>query len=630
MNIATQKNKYFLAAADAKAPTLPPPVTYADSKVTPLIGCKEYAAEVEAALARVGTKTPAENKEQFVLVHNWWLGLEMGEYVPPPDVIGSIGGDQVAVAGSKFYLDGEKPPDGTRALAEVLKQKAKAGVDVRVLGWLSFAVMGSNLAMKVGAATAAVNAATMASIVDLRSEPALSTGAALDVLGHTAGAVHTKLVVIGDATQAIGFTGGLDFVPSRWAETWHDIVVKVEGPAVQGLYDWFRLIWNENAGRKATVFTLGAKKVPTTAPGTSALKTRALATTKKGSHHVQSVRTVPVFKYTMFNIFPENRAPAEAPNGLFEIRAAWEKAIRAATDYIYIEDQAFWSVEVFEWVNAAIRANANLRVILMASGGADPDDPEMPLQEILTLSIDNSLLKGLTGSQLDQIRMFRRFKREAFGPHTIAAANDKGDGTSDVELDPAVTEALPKDFLVEEQFLLRVAGNEFPVTANAEQKVGDRHRMTVKHLTSGAKPPGAGDAVLVRYLGVAVHSKTTLVDDHWAIVGSANCMRRSLYTDWEHSVVFLDEADTAVKEYRKKLWAFHFGAGNIGMFDNLASSLRRWEPSWGVGPAVAALPPTIRPVTLPIKGPPLEGLNRRFYEVLLDVDSRQNWGGLLW
>jgi phosphatidylserine/phosphatidylglycerophosphate/cardiolipin synthase-like enzyme len=623
MDIATLKATYFLSAADANPPTLPAPTTYANSRVTPLIGCAQYAPQVAAALARLGTKSRDENKKQFVLVHNWWLGLQMGDYVAPPDVLGSVGPSQTG--NDTFYLDAAR----TVRLSRILKDLARAGVDVRVMGWISFAVMGYKIAMKSGAASiAAVNSSTMSSVRDLRTEPTLTSGTALDVLGHTAGAVHTKLVVIGDDTEAIGFTGGIDFVPDRWKDTWHDMAVKVEGPAVQGLYDWFRLIWNENANRSAKFFTLDTEKMATTM-FPFLLKARTLPTTAKGKHHVQSMRTVPVFRYKKLNVLPENRAPAAAPNGLFEIRAAWEKAVSAATDYIYMEDQSFWSTEVLGWANAAIRANPNLRVILMASGGADPNDPVMPDQEILTLSIDRSLLAGLSATQLDQVRMFKRFSYEDWGAFTVVAAVDNGDGTSDVEIDMQFRTDEKANVLAAAGFFLLSAGEDFKVTANPDLTAGDNVVATVKHPASGATPADGDTGNLVRYPAVTVHSKTTLVDDHWAIVGSANCMRRSLYTDWEHSVVFVDEDDEAVKEYRKDLWAFHFGENDPDTFDDLDESLYRWDDAWGVDGGHDARPVTIVPVTLPINGPAFDSAARRRYEMVLDVDSRQAWGGVL-
>src|SRR5262249_15831013 len=151
-----------------------------------------------------------------------------------------------------------------------------------------------------------------------------------------------------------------------------------------------------------------------------------------------------------------------APNGLFEIRAAWQKAVRAATDYIYMEDQGFWSTEVLGWVNDAIRNSPNLRGILMASGGADPNDPVMPDQEILTPSVEQSVLAGLTATQRDQVRMFRRFNdRELLHTFTIVADTDNGDGTSDVEIDVQWTVDIERNAFAAESYLLAIGADEF-------------------------------------------------------------------------------------------------------------------------------------------------------------------------
>src|SRR5438552_3333279 len=78
---------------------------------------------------------------------------------------------------------------------------------------------------------------------------------------------------------------------------------------------------------------------------------------------------------------------------------------------------------------------------------------------------------------------------------------------------------------------------------------------------AGAAPP-SGIMEMFTTFGITVHAKTTLIDDKWAIIGSANCMRRSLYTDWEHSLAFIEGADNIVSGYRCKLWNEHFKHDN--------------------------------------------------------------------
>ncbi len=55
--------------------------------------------------------------------------------------------------------------------------------------------------------------------------------------------------------------------------------------------------------------------------------------------------------------------------------------------------------------------------------------------------------------------------------------------------------------------------------------------------------------------GIVEHSKITIIDDVWAAIGSANCMRRSLYTDGELSVSVMEDSPTPfAQRLRKELW----------------------------------------------------------------------------
>jgi len=87
-----------------------------------------------------------------------------------------------------------------------------------------------------------------------------------------------------------------------------------------------------------------------------------------------------------------------------------------------------------------------------------------------------------------------------------------------------------------------------------------------------------------RWNNTAVHSKVTIVDDVWCAVGSANCLRRSLYTDIELSVCVIEPptadallpahaieeanptqyqkvAPSFVQRFRRDLWADYCGIG---------------------------------------------------------------------
>lgn len=644
--IDTLKSKYFVTAADATPPTEPVPAEFQDCLVTPLIDCVSYNTEIRAALDLVGTgANEVANAGHFVLIANWWLGLSGGEYVP---AAGSFDGNLLGSAGptvvdlSPFYLDGPLPTGGTLSLLDLLKAKARLGVDVRVLGWISFAVADSTMAAKSGAETVArINALTLQSIKDLRAEEKIGAKAVLNLIGHTAGSAHMKLVIIGTNTEAIGFTGGIDFVLDRWAypghvgkQTWHDTVAKVEGPAVQALYDWFAAIWRENIARPVRTFRLGREEITSCLPRAPTLDPRALPTTPKGKHHVQSLRTAPAFNYEWYNCLPENPPISFAPTGLFEFRTALYKAVSNAETYIYIEDEFFWSQEILTWVGEAIKGNAvhgprpALRVILVTGGGVDPNDPHFP-EALLANSINDGLLKDLSAAQKTQVRMFRRMGDRTFFRDGLITAVTITGGTSEVTTGLVSNKDMVADVLrSEKHWIVRQGGNEFPVLSHPATAAGEILKFTVQNLPGGVAPV-AGAFEAWEWQGIFVHSKTVLVDDECAIIGSNNVIRRSLYSDLEHAVSVLDEDNLVVKEYRKALWADHFRHGSPNDFDDIQSALHAWDSSWGVAGTAPPRPELLIPIDLPIVTiQTFDGAIRERYDRFTDIDSREDWGGL--
>jgi phosphatidylserine/phosphatidylglycerophosphate/cardiolipin synthase-like enzyme len=100
--------------------------------------------------------------------------------------------------------------------------------------------------------------------------------------------------------------------------------------------------------------------------------------------------------------------------------------------------------------------------------------------------------------------------------------------------------------------------------------------------------------VFCEYHGVTVHSKIFIIDDMWASVGSANCARRSLYTDGELSVSVLDEASPSFAErLRRDLWAEHCGLApgspQAAALADLGQALGVWRATWGAAPLPAGL-----------------------------------------
>ncbi|MDP9442765.1 MAG: phospholipase D-like domain-containing protein [Actinomycetota bacterium] len=621
------------------------PPKFAGCKITPLLDAEEYNAALAKALASVGTDPdPNVNKAKgdFIAIAGWWLGL--------------VGGKWKAPMGSGFpdwTPHVEYPPYDLAGidLVDVLAAKAKAGVETRVMGWTHFGVLSSGFATRNVEWIPQLNTLTLASVRKLRGVPEIDGNAILNVISHTGGSAHAKVVIVGNDTEAVAFTGGIDFVADRWATAlhpaqlvWHDVVAQVEGPAVQGLYDWFRFFWTENledgaAPREHVTFRLSSGKVTHVTGTTTAMNARSFLTMPaKGDHHAQVLQTLPAYKYDLLSIAPSAPRSRIPVTGDFRLRDAWQKAITAATTYVYIEDQAFWSAEVMSWVNTALRSASapDLRVVLVIGASKDPNDPAMNDHPLLCQSLNDSLLAGLTSAELDRVRMYRRWGDSV--PLVKLGVTKVTPGTIDVTLETSapLAKAVDENALVRPNQFARQGAASSQLLGNPAGTAGSPLTLRVAKPATGSYVAGT-DVELFQLIGVYVHTKTTLVDDHWAMIGSANVMRRSLYTDCESSVAFVDEHDTAVRDYRARLWAHHFRHPTPGDFSDVKASLHAWEPGWFAGGGAPARPTRsgapgpeyLEPVPLPVAGcstPPLDEKTKRFYDLIQDVDSRTSWG----
>jgi len=632
MDIDALKRKYFI-----------PAVTPVDeSRITPLLDAEEFNRELQIALDTVGTSTdPAANVDHFILIANWWLALLGGSWVPatyarPPAWVPN---DEV---NPPYALDPASGP----SLIDVLFDKASRGVDVRAMGWVSYPVMDWKAAQLNPESPVAQHALTIASIYALRAHPNIGGKAILNVICHTAGGVHAKMIVIGNGTTVIGFTGGIDLVSDRWArtdhpvsESWHDVVAKVEGLAVQGLYDWFRLYWTENreqggVPRDPIVVRINDTPighiVPAGSPGeTPVLDAITFPPLSGGKHHVQSLRTIPARRYGLMSVKPP---PDQLPEqGVFEVRDAWLQAIGAAERYIYLEDQAFWSAEMMKAIGDRVAANPALHVVLLTSGVPDPNDRfTYELQIWMSEAINGGLLKDLDASQRRRIRMFRRWGEAHVFPVEVVDVISTAPRTT-ILTDLDVPAGIGQDMLADGTWSLDMGPAHYLVTGNGIATGGGTIVLEVDTDVAGAV--WEGPATVLKVEGITVHAKTTLIDDEWALIGSASCMRRALYTDVEHAVAVLDEDNVFVKEYRKRLWAHHF-RGLPADFDDLNVALHAWEPTWFapvVGPSrpvrVSELGPEyLQPMPLPIPTPfIITPQDRRYYDTYKDPDSRLRW-----
>ncbi|MGI5206937.1 phospholipase D family protein [Spirillospora sp. CA-108201] len=499
-----------------------------------------YFKALEAEIEALRTSTA---KGRYLYLTAWWLGLSK---LPADTEVQAFGEFGSAVVQQFPVLNdltrpvqvGKEYPPLTLPSGELLSRRLedlhKSGADVRILAWVS--PFGARYAVPELGGIRIVNAQTLLSVAEMRSRfgEAGAGKVMVNLTAHPLGAVHCKLVVVGDHKTTRAFTGGIDPVMDRTHPAWHDLAVRVTGPAATAVHRFFQQMWAENLKLPPENFLVDRHPIE------SRLKTAAPVPDPpeppRGDGtgaHVQVLRTVPKMRFSssgptwLYDKSSVVRALITAgvgfrkepisfaPDGLFEFKVALEKAIGQAEKYIFIADQAFSSKEIMGWINARMLAKPDLKVILLHGG--DPSDPpsgDMP---------------------------------EAVNNHLIPRV-------------PTV-------------------------------------------LFGG--PSGLQGLEVYGWPGTAVHCKVTIIDDVFCVVGSANAMRRSLYTDTELSVAVLDATDTGlVRRLRRDLWAKYCGmllpdemllsgATQPGYDEllHLDNALSMWSPTWG-----GALPADVKPV----------------------------------
>jgi hypothetical protein len=112
-------------------------------------------------------------------------------------------------------------------------------------------------------------------------------------------------------------------------------------------------------------------------------------------------------------------------------------------------------------------------------------------------------------------------------------------------------------------------------------------------LIDGIPNPGSR-VFFYQRAGIVVHTKLMIIDDLWAMIGSANHARRSLYTDAECSVGVVDDPASGAKPFpqrlRLRLWGEHCGLSATQAATLLAEPLSALAIWTRIGPPPAGQP----------------------------------------
>ena len=391
----------------------------------------------------------------------------------------------------------------------------------------------------------------------IASNPPTILGNRLTDISHL-GVYHQKYVVIQPAGPApkpapFAYLGGIDIDPNRLdtpmhraRDPWHDVQVRITGPAVA---DVARSYAERAAFHSAPV------RIPTPVDGSLA---------NAGSHLVQIARTYFV---------PGDASPTPplpfAPNGETTPRRSILAAFAQARDYIYIEDQYFTPPD--EYVEALLAAASNgvraLAIVMpyqadVPYGGKSRDD-------VLTA------LGNAWGDRLFAYAAIRRFRHEMPGLTTnlgrtrLAADLNQGgavQGAVQATLAPLAHVPLPPFWaFVGNELMLFLNPNGAPSGINQTYDVVRVPGQTT--WGSDLYDHKAGDPVLaVQIPSIYVHAKVTIVDDAFVAVGSVNVNRRSMFHDGEiHSLTIPQhlrgDPRNPARVLRSQLLGDHLGLG---------------------------------------------------------------------
>src|SRR3954452_11497069 len=185
----------------------------------------------------------------------------------------------------------------------------------------------------------------------------------LDMRVRAGGSHHQKFVVIrhrDDPTRDLAFVGGIDLAHNRRDDAdhrgdpqpqpltqeygpnppWHDIQVKIQGPAVYDVETVFRERWGDPSPLSRSPLRRLSDTVRRLDVHPNPLPEQQPPPPVAGTHTVQLLRTYPNLRHG--RDFPFARG------GERSVARGYSKAIARAEKVVYVEDQYFWGHDVAE------------------------------------------------------------------------------------------------------------------------------------------------------------------------------------------------------------------------------------------------------------------------------------------
>ena len=288
----------------------------------------------------------------------------------------TVAGDEVCFTDWRGDADQLLTDDGP-TVASLLGDAARRGVRVRGLLWRSHSDHTSFSAQENASLDLDLNDAGAVVLLDERV--------------RRGGSHHQKVVIVRHLKRPqddVAFVGGIDLCHSRRdgiehegdeqvipmppaygpTPAWHDVHLAVQGPAVYDVETVFRERWEDttpltlNPARRASSLLESEDETP------NRLGPQALPppSPTDATSAVQVLRTAPLIGPRGFDF---------APDGELSVASGLVKALARAERLLYVEDQYLWSREIGEHFASALRAQPDLRLVVVLP--MEPDSEGM-------------------------------------------------------------------------------------------------------------------------------------------------------------------------------------------------------------------------------------------------------------
>ena len=202
----------------------------------------------------------------------------------------------------------------------------------------------------------------------------------LDMRVRAGGSHHQKFVVIrhrDDPSRDVAFVGGIDLAHNRRDDAdhhgdpqaqpltdeygpnppWHDLQVRIHGPAVHDVETVFRERWEDPTPLSRSPLRRLSDRLRRLDVRPDPLPTQQPPPLEAGTHTVQLLRTYPNLRHG--RDFPFARG------GERSVARGYTKAIGRASGLVYVEDQYFWGHDVADPFLTALRDHPELRLVVV-------------------------------------------------------------------------------------------------------------------------------------------------------------------------------------------------------------------------------------------------------------------------